>query len=120
MKKIICILLSVMLILGLCACGDTGGSQNTDSDTLSQGLNVFSVGEIGFVNGSYEMFSEAGMYIKEYSPFDTTVIMEGCSSYIPSAEAYDYRSYEADTGCYAKGTSEKLAEKFVEMLTALK
>lgn len=82
-------------------------------------LNAFSVGGIGFTTGTYEMFSNAGLYVKANSPFETTVVMTGNSGYIPAAEAYDYRSYEADTGMYAKGTSEALAEKYVEMLKGL-
>ena len=82
-------------------------------------INAFSIGEIGFVTGSFEMFSTCGLYIKENSPFKTTVICTGNSGYIPAAEAYDYRSYEADTGMYARGTSEKLAQKYVEMLNSL-
>lgn len=87
--------------------------------TASKELNVFSIGGLGFINGTYEMFSDAGLYIKENSEYDVTLIIEGCSGYIPSAEAYDYRSYEADTGYYAKGSAEILAEQFVEMLNGL-
>lgn len=82
-------------------------------------INAFSVGGIGFITGSFEMFSTCGLYVKENSPFETTVICTGNSGYIPAAEAYDYRSYESDTGMYAKGTSEKLAQKYVEMLKSL-
>lgn len=82
-------------------------------------LNAFSIGGIGFITGTFEMFSTTGRYIREYSPFETTFIMTGNSGYIPSAEAYDYRSYEADTGYYAKGTAEKLAEQYVQMLKEL-
>lgn len=82
-------------------------------------INAFSVGGIGFITGSFEMFSTCGLHVKENSPFKTTVICTGNSGYIPAAEAYDYRSYEADTGMYAKGTSEKLAQKYVEMLKSL-
>lgn len=83
-------------------------------------LNAFSVGGIGFITGTYEMFSDAGLYVKRNSPFDVTVVCTGNSGYIPSKEAFDYRSYEADTGMYAKGTAEKLAEKYVEMLNQVK
>ena len=82
-------------------------------------LNAFRVGGIAFTTGTYEMFSDAGLYIRENSPFATTVICTGNSGYIPSKEAFDYRSYEADTGMYAKGTAEKLADKYVEMLKSL-
>ena len=82
-------------------------------------LNAFSVGGLGFITGTYEMFSNSGLYIKANSPFETTVICTGNSGYIPAKEAYDYRSYESDTGMYAQGTCEALAEKYVEMLKSL-
>ena len=83
-------------------------------------LNVFSIGDIGFVNGTYEMFCQSGMYIKENSPFATTFILEGNASYLATEAAYDYHSYEADTSYYEKGTAEKLANEFVDMLKAMK
>ncbi len=82
-------------------------------------LNAFKVGGIAFTTGTYEMFSNAGLYVKANSPFETTVICTGNSGYIPAKEAYEYRSYESDTGYYAAGTSEALAEKYVEMLKGL-
>ena len=82
-------------------------------------LNAFCVGGIAFTTGTYEMFSNAGLYVKANSPFETTVICTGNSGYIPAKEAYEYRSYESDTGYYAAGTSEALAEKYVEMLKGL-
>ena len=82
-------------------------------------LRAFSVGGIGFVNYQHEMFSENGMYIKENSPFAVTIIATANYLYMASEAAYDYRSYEADTGNFVKGSSEKLSEKFVEMLKSL-
>ena len=86
------------------------------SATAELELNAFSICGVGFTTGTYEMFSVHGMYVKEHSPFDIDVIITGNSGYIPTPEAYDYRSYEADTGYYAKGTAEKLAEEYVNML----
>lgn len=82
-------------------------------------LGAFSVGGIGFTTGTYEMFSNHSLYVKENSPFAVTFIITGCSGYIPDPAAYEYRSYEADTGTYASGTGEKLAEEYVRMLTLL-
>lgn len=82
-------------------------------------LNAIRIGGVGFITGTYEMFSDAGIYVRANSPFETTVICTGNSGYIPSKEAYDYRSYESDTGYYAQGTAEKLAEKYVEMLNSV-
>ena len=82
-------------------------------------LNAFSIGGVGFITGTMEMFSTTAKYVRANSPYDTTFIITGCSGYIPNEAAYDYRSYEADTGYYARGTAEKLAEQYVEMLKAL-
>jgi hypothetical protein len=79
-------------------------------------LNAFRVGGIGFTTGTYEMFSESGIFIKENSPYTFTFLLTGNSGYIPSEKAFGYRCYEADTGFFAKGTAEKLADKYVEML----
>lgn len=83
-------------------------------------LGVIRIGDVAFVSGTYEMFSEQGMYIKENSPFETTFIITGNNGYVPSEKAYDYRSYEADTSLFAKGTAEKLAVRYVELLEELK
>ena len=82
-------------------------------------INACRVGGVGFVNGTYEMFSDAGLYIKRNSPYEINFVITGNHTYIPSSAAFDYRSYESDTGIYAKGTAEKLAEEFVSMLKAV-
>lgn len=87
--------------------------------TAEMELNAFCIGDIGFVNGTYEMFCESSKYIKANSPFATTVVMEGNLYYVPSEAAFNYRCYEADTGNYEKGTSEKNAQAFVVMLQEL-
>ena len=83
-------------------------------------LNTFRVGGIGFTSGTYEMFSEAGLAIRERSPFENTFLLTGNFSYIPSKEAYDYQCYEAVTGYYARGTGERLVEEYIEMLNEIK
>lgn len=83
-------------------------------------INAFRVGGIGFTGGSYEMFSEAGLAIREGSPYEYTFLLTGNFSYIPSERAYDYQCYEAVTGYYARGTGEYLAEQYVEMLHEIK
>ena len=83
-------------------------------------LRAFRIGPIGFTTGTYEMFSDHAEYVKENSPFDITFIITGCSGYIGNIAAYDYRSYETDTGFYARGTGEKMAEEYVKLLNAIK
>ena len=83
-------------------------------------LNAFSVCGVGFTTGTYEMFSTSAIYVKENSPFDITFVITGNQNYIPVPEAYDYRSYEADTSLFVKGTAEKLADAYVAMLGQVK
>ena len=81
---------------------------------------AFRVGTIGFTAGTYEMFSDHSNYVKEHSPYDINFIITGNAGYIASEAAFDYRSYEADTGMYAKGVGEDLAKEYVRLLESLK
>ena len=81
---------------------------------------AFRIGPIGFTTGTYEMFSTHGLYVKRNSPFEITFLITANSGYLPDVPAYDYRSYEADTGMFAPGEAEELAENYVEMLKSLK
>jgi len=83
-------------------------------------VNAFRVGGVGFTTGTYEMFSDAGIFIRDHSPYQYTFLLTGNSGYIPSAKSHDYRCYEADTGFYMKGTAEKLADKYIELLNDIK
>ena len=83
-------------------------------------LNAVRVGSVAFVNNTYEMFCDHGEYVKENSPFDVTFVITGCNGYIPNEASFDYRSYEADTCAFVKGTGEKLADEFIKMLNSLK
>ena len=83
-------------------------------------VNAFSIGGVGFTTGTYEMFSTSSIYVKDHSPFEVTFMITGNSGYIPSKEAFEYRCYEADTGMYAVGAAEKLADNYVKMLGEVK
>ena len=83
-------------------------------------LNAFRIGDMGFVTSTNEVFSTVGIHVRANYPFATTFILTGNHQYLPCAEAYDYRSYEADTSMFAKGTAEKIADKLVEMLHEVK
>ena len=88
-----------------------------------QNLGAIAVGDLAFVSAPYEMFDTNGMYIKENSPFEMTVvctISNGISGYMPSRATFAYRGYEADTSHFVEGTAEALADQFLEMLEGLK
>ena len=77
---------------------------------------AFRIGNLGFIVGSYEMFTESGQDIRKRSPYETTFLVTGNHLYIPTEAAFDYRCYEADTCFFAKGTAELLVDNFVQML----
>lgn len=91
-------------------------------DTQTMEINALNIGGIGFITAPYEMFSTASLYVKENSPLETNVIItcaNGRHNYIANKEAYDYYAYETIHAVAAQGTSEALAEKYVELLKGL-
>ena len=88
-------------------------------ETVTIGQGAFRIHDLGFVTAPYEMFAVNGMAIKSASPYPYTLIVTASSGYIPSLAAYEYRSYESDTGYYTKGVAEKLQNKYIEMLGSI-
>lgn len=82
-------------------------------------MNAFRIGPVGFTTGTYEMSSNEGIYVRKNSPFAHTFILCANSGYIPNSAAIDYHTYEGDTTMEARGTAEKMAQKYVEMLNSL-
>lgn len=100
--------------------GIVAGASRPESQSME--LNACSFGGVGFVAASYEMFSNSGMYIKENSPYEFTIIStvtNGYNNYYPSEEAFAYGCYESYTAIFATGVAEACAEKFVEMLKSV-
>lgn len=65
------------------------------------------------------MFSNSGMYIKENSPFEYTVVStttNAYNNYFPTKEAFAYGCYESFTAKFASGVAEDIAAEFVQML----
>lgn len=81
-------------------------------------LNAMRIGGIGFAFCSCEVFSDQGMQIKNYSPYEYTFMVTGNRSYLASSPAFDYKAYEArgGSGYYEKGTAERMAETLIQML----
>ena len=85
-------------------------------------MNAVYVAGMAFVTAPFEMFSQSGIYIKENSPFDMTMVFSCANEYrgnFATSQAYDYHSYESDINYYAKGCAEAAQEKFVQMLKGL-
>lgn len=82
-------------------------------------LDTVTLGQLAFVAAPYEMFCENGKFIKENSPFPMTVIMScanGYHSYLASERTFDHGSYEVDSRNFVRGTAEKMACAFTDML----
>ena len=88
--------------------------------TAVREMNAFRIGPVGFTTGTYEMSSDAGIYVRANSPFKNTFILCANSGYIPTANAIDNHTYEGDTTMEIRGTAEAMAEKYVEMLNQVK
>lgn len=79
-------------------------------------IGAFRIGNVGFVVSSVEMASTTGIYARQNSPFENTVILCGNFTYVPSYAAYEYMAYEACNTPYAQGTAEELGQRYMEML----
>ena len=98
-------------------------SRSRMAATSSMEQGAFRIHNMGFIVGDYEMFCENGMAVKKSgieSGYDAVFVITGNKGYIPSEAAFNYRCYEADTGYFAKGTAEKLQNKFVDLLNSIK
>jgi neutral ceramidase len=75
-----------------------------------------------------EPFVEHGLTIKNYSPFDNTLVIELASynisdnslTYIPNKKAYWQGEYEIENSILAPGGGEMLVEAIIKMLKELK
>ena len=82
-------------------------------------LSGVKIGGLAFAAAPYEMFFESGIYIRENSPFEATVICSCANAYygnFATEKAYDYQSYESYTNYFAKGCAEAAADELVRLL----
>ena len=93
-------------------------SKMGNSETREQ--CAFRIGDVGFIEAKCEMFSGSALYIKENSPFETTVVICGNGTYIPTEDAYEIQAYEAVTSNFTKGCAEEMNEHFLQMLDSIK
>lgn len=92
-------------------------------DTKTMYLLAWSFGDIAGVVLPYELYDESGMQMKQQSPYVKTFIV-GYSypayvGYIPTADAFDTGSYEADNCTFEKGTAEKVVEQYLNLLNEM-
>ena len=86
-------------------------------------IYAIAVGDVSLVFAPYEMFGTQGMYIKENSPYPMTFIITCCEAdggYMPSELGWELGTYESQISRFERGTAEKLAQTYVEILTTMK
>ncbi len=99
-------------------------SKKNMDKTSDFNISSLGFGDVGLICAPFELFDVNGDYIKTEStkngaPFKRTLIMGYCNDgqgYLPADYSYDNTSYEADTCKFEKGTAEKVAKTFVDML----
>ena len=103
------------------ACGISRRSKMGDHEEMT--IFAASVGELGFAFAPYEMFHSNGAYVKNNSPFEATFMVGYTNAghpYVADEHAFEYGCYEVDARHFVRGTGEKLAESFVELLEDLR
>ena len=68
------------------------------------------------------MFGAQGTWIKAHTPGVMTFVVTSCNesnSYLPAREAFQWDVYEKLVTLYTPGTAEEVAEKLIQMATAL-
>lgn len=91
--------------------------------TKEMTIDTVAVGDLSFACAPYEMFCDNGQFIKENSPFPATFVVSCCNAahaYLASKLAFDYGCYEKDNRNYVRGTAEKVADAFVDLLKEIK
>ena len=96
---------------------------NQTGKSITIPFRAVGFGDLGFVAAPYEMFDMHGIYIREYSPYQTTFISAytgGRNSYVPHAEGYEHGGYETQVANFPPGSGEIFADQLVQMLKECK
>ena len=97
-------------------------SRSNSPATGNFDIFAMSIGNVGLVFAPYEMYSSHGKQIKGDTSMDMAFIItnsENDQGYIPDENACEHSYYEYDIAKYSRETGTELAERYVEILTAL-
>ncbi len=104
-------------------CYTVGHARRMDpSDEVLETYAV-TLGDLAIVTAPSEMFDTLSMYVEEHAPFKKVLVFgytNGITGYIPTKQAFEYHCYEVDCCLMKPGTSEQLADHFVDMLKELR
>lgn len=87
-------------------------------------LAALAIGDVAFIYASFEMFGDAGRYIRQNSPYEHTFIstlaLEAGHDYIPSDIGFELNCYEAYTAFYEQDTIKGISQVYLDTLKTLK
>ena len=93
-----------------------------DCDNSSLTISAVTIGGLAFLGIPGEPFCEIGEYIRERSPYATTMICcqtNGCLGYFATSAAYDQGGYEPRNSPFARGVAENIMETSEQLLNKL-
>ena len=91
--------------------------------TRKMSVYAISIGDVSFGGGPYEMFSKDGKTIKNGDTHPMTMITfltNGHNGYVPSTDHMNNGGYSADIAYVAKGSSDLLDAKIIELMNQLR
>ena len=97
-------------------------SRNTEHST-TMAISAVAVGDVAFVLAPFEMFGGTGKAIKAGSPYGMTFVhglSNGHHGYLATEAAFEHGCYEVDHRFFVRGTAEKIANAFLDILRNMK
>lgn len=98
-------------------------NRHSASKTRQMSVYAISIGDVSFGGGPYEMFSKDGKTIKSSDTHPMTMITfltNGHNGYVPSTDHMNNGGYSADIAYVAKGSSDLLDAKIIELMNQLR
>jgi hypothetical protein len=93
------------------------------SDSMKVEIQAFRIGDVALVALPGEVFVELGLFIKKYSPFEDTMVVELANDsihYVPTLKGFSEGSYEVVNSLLAPGGGELMAGAALDLLRVLR
>lgn len=98
---------------------EKGTRERADMQVISMPMQAFRLGETIFVTFPNEVFSEIGLEVKRFSPFDKTFILGvagGYRGYIPTAAEFIERGYAANGSPFSPAAEQVIIDASLELI----
>lgn len=98
---------------------EEGTRERADMQVISMPMQAFRLGETVFVTFPNEVFSEIGMEVKRFSPFEETYIIGvagGYRGYIPTAAEFIERGYAANGSPFSPAAEQVIIDASMNLI----